>query len=411
MASLPRHLFPSGSTSPSPLTYLFLGTCLGLGLSLSHLLLLTPKSPASPPRSIPAPVPSSHTTSPYPPSSLPGSRLLRTPYGTISIYEFGPADSRDKVLLLPGIGTPVLALGDLALRLADAHGCRVMLFDLFGRGYSDAPRGLPHDERLYASQILLVLASSPLAWTGDEAFHLVGYSLGGGLAAAFARWYPRMVRSLTCVAGGGLIRREKHVGWRSWLLYDGCRGWVPEWVVERIVEGRIRPARRETAGEEGKKGEAGVENAQSGRVRKRDSDADGGEGWDSTLLSKKRPGAHTVADVMEWQVREHAGFVSAFVSCIRHAPIYDRTEEWAALGRELAVRRGGDAGVVGLRPGRVLLVVGKRDSVIVKEELVEDAARVLGGEGIEVVEVDAGHELAFTHADEVADAAVRFWRQ
>lgn len=66
------------------------------------------------------------------------------------------------------------------------RGCRVLLFDLFGRGYSDGVGDLPHDERLYVSQALCVLASSELAWTGhgeDEGFHLVGYSLGGGIAS------------------------------------------------------------------------------------------------------------------------------------------------------------------------------------------------------------------------------------
>ena len=116
----------------------------------------------------------------------------------------------------------------------------------------------------------------------------------------------------------------------------------------------------------------------------------------------------TVADVMEWQIAEHKGFVKAFMSTIRYAPIYDRREEWRELGRMLEERRR-DPRVAGLRGGKVLLVLGKTDSVIVRDELVEDAKATLGEEAVEVVEIDAGHEVVFTHGKEVAAAAVRFW--
>jgi len=125
------------------------------------------------------------------------------------------------------------------------------------------------------------------------------------------------------------------------------------------------------------------------------------------VLSKT--GGVTVADVMEWQIAEHRGFVKAFMSSIRYAPIYDRREEWRELGRMLEERRRGE-GAVGLRGGKVLLVLGKTDTVIVRDELIEDAKATLGEEAVEVVEIDAGHELVFTHGEDVAAAAVEFWR-
>lgn len=69
-----------------------------------------------------------------------------------------------------------------------------MLFDLWGRGYSDSV-DLPHDSRLYSTEILLALTSSPLAWT-PGGFSLIGYSLGGGIAADFAASSPELVKSL-----------------------------------------------------------------------------------------------------------------------------------------------------------------------------------------------------------------------
>jgi pimeloyl-ACP methyl ester carboxylesterase len=340
----------------------------------------------------------------YPPDVLPGARDVQTPYGSVHVFEWGPEDG-EKVLLMHGIGTPCVALADLATRLVES-GYRVMLFDLFGRGYSDAPADLPYDIRLYTTQILLVLASSSLPWTGDDGFHLIGYSLGGGLAVSFTQYFAHMVRSLTLVAGGGLIRKD-HVSRKSKLLYS--TGIFPEWFLEYLVKSRISP--KQTVTESNLAGEVARPDP---AVRERNSDTSGGNSFDNALLSRRRPG-HTVASVMAWQVRQHRGFVPAFMSTIRHAPIYEQRRDWEALGGLLLSRRrlvGGRKPLPpGLRGGRVLLVLGESDPVIVLKELVRDAAEVLGVDGFEVAVLDCGHEIAIAKGDEVADAAVRFWRK
>lgn len=158
--------------------------------------------------------------------------------------------------------------------------------DLFGRGYSDAPRDLTYDARLYISQILLVLASSRIPWSTAAGFHLVGYSLGGGLSVALTRYFPHLVRSLSLIAPCGLIRRH-HVGWRSWLYYDS--GLLPESIVKYLVRRRIRPdatpVRAAVAVAEG----SDIMTAEGERVVNRDGDANGGAGFDSAPISKTRP--------------------------------------------------------------------------------------------------------------------------
>ena len=109
------------------------------------------------------------------------------------------------------------------------HGGTSLETDYFGRGYSDAPADVEYGSPLYVTQILLVLASSRLDW---DRFHLVGYSLGGCLAVAFARYFPRRAASLTLVAGAGLIRPH-HVDRKGWLLYQS--GLLPEAMVKWIV--------------------------------------------------------------------------------------------------------------------------------------------------------------------------------
>lgn len=78
-----------------------------------------------------------------------------------------------------------------------------MLFDLWGRGYSDGV-GLPHDDRLYTTQILLAITSSPLAWT-PGGFSIIGYSLGGGIVADYASFLPAMVDHVVSIMRLGSI--------------------------------------------------------------------------------------------------------------------------------------------------------------------------------------------------------------
>ncbi|KAK4102982.1 alpha/beta-hydrolase [Parathielavia hyrcaniae] len=402
--------------------YLALGTILGISATLLASTPLgqidsAPRKPIIPSpltTLLPTLTQSKIAALPYPPSALPGGRSVLTPYGTIRCFEWGPEDG-PKVLLLHGISTPCLSLGNLAEALAAEHGCRVMVFDLFGRGYSDAPDprgdGVPYDLQLYTAQILLVLASSRLAWTGDDGFHLVGYSFGGGLAVGFARYFARMVRSVVVVAGGGLIRKG-HVGWRSRVLYS--REWLPEGVLQWLIWRRLMP--------KGEVGEGRVTETKmatevvdfKGGEQHEDSDASGGHSFDNAVLLARRPG-HTVSSVMGWQLRHHQGFIPAFVSSIRYAPIYEQKEDWYELGRQLAERRErsgwGDTAddLPGLKGGKILLVLGASDPVIVKEELIHDATAVLGEDGFEAVLLDAGHELVMTKGAEVADVISEFW--
>ncbi|KAI1446677.1 alpha/beta-hydrolase [Annulohypoxylon stygium] len=334
---------------------------------------------------------------PYPLDALPGGRNVITPYGSIRAYEWGPEEG-ERVLFVHGISTPAVALGDLGHEFAN-KGYRVMLFDLFGRGYSDAPKDLDYDARLYVTQILLVLASSKQPWT---MFHLVGYSLGGGLSVSFTRYFPHMVSSLTLVASGGLIR-PYHVGWRSRLLYNA--GIIPEFMVRILVKRRLRPK------DEQQPSTAGGADIMSAETKKHlpngDGDSNGGDGFDSAVISKFRPDV-TVASVVRWQVDRHEGFVTAFLSTIRNAPIYAALDDWKHLALILKARRrfehdNKSKSDLEIQSGKILIVLGEDDPVVVKEEMVEDAERVLGSDGVEFAIMPGGHEIPFTSSTGVAN--------
>ncbi|KAI0833915.1 alpha/beta-hydrolase [Hypoxylon sp. FL0890] len=342
---------------------------------------------------------------PYPLDALPGGRDVVTPYGSIRVYEWGPEDG-ERVLLVHGASTPSVALGNLGHEFASS-GRRVMVFDLFGRGYSDAPDNLNYDARLYMTQILLVLASSKLPWTE---FNLVGYSLGGGLCVSFTRYFPHLVSSLTLLASGGLIRRY-HIGWQSRLLYSS--GLLPESLVRMVVRRSIRPKDEQSPPTTRNVDIASAETKKY--LPNGDSDANGGKGFDIAAISKFRPGV-AVSSVVRWQVDHHEGFVGAFLSTIRNSPIYAPQEDWRVLNMILEARRrfmdSKDAGPIpGLRAGKVLMVLGEDDTVIVKDETIEDATLALGSDGVEFAILPGGHELPITMSSAVADTIQGFWRK
>ncbi|KAF2834308.1 alpha/beta-hydrolase [Patellaria atrata CBS 101060] len=405
---------------------------------------------------------------PYPPDALRGLRDVDTPYGRMRCYEFGPADGR-KVLFLHGISTPSIALAQVAEELVES-GCRVLLMgedfplrllthnspvptpsigssiallylfplqmckltkgepDFFGRGWSDGVADLPYDSRLYTTQILLTLSSSPLSWTGkDNSFTLVGFSLGGGLAVEFTSYFPYLVSSLVLIAPGGLFRRE-HIDWHSKILYQ-TRGILPESLICWMVERRLRyPTPLDQVESTTPHIDAlAVPSAEVGNVAPSPSSSDTAisrhtghqspndlwsTDWDHRPMYPGRP--HTsMANVVNWQIEEHAGFIPAFISSIRYAPIHEQDAQWKIVGRRLDAQRADplddEKARQGLRERKVLIIFGKSDTVVNLEHVSMMASSVLGRENLETVVLDAGHDVPISRAKEVAVAIRKFW--
>ncbi|KAF2151913.1 alpha/beta-hydrolase [Myriangium duriaei CBS 260.36] len=308
---------------------------------------------------------------PYPPDAIPGGRDVTTPYGSIRAYEWGNEDG-PKVLMVHGITTPCVALVGMAKVLVD-KGYRVMLFDLFGRGYSGTPDpdAVPQDAGLFCTQIQYVLTSSPLSWTGSSKFHLIGYSLGGGIALSFTTYCPQLVDSLTLIAPSGLLRRSR-MGRPFKLLRSNL---LPVPIMRTLISGKWTDSR--------------------------------------APLFPGRPGI-TVADAVAWQVNHTTGFIPAFVSSLQHAPIEDQHDRWRILGERLRQQtldmQDKSAASMGLRNGKVLLVVGKHDDVIVADELVPDVKELIAEEHLEISYVDAGHDLPVVQPNDIARTLVDFWK-
>ncbi|KIO04612.1 hypothetical protein M404DRAFT_544430 [Pisolithus tinctorius Marx 270] len=128
----------------------------------------------------------------------PGGAYAILPHGKVRHWLMGPEDG-NKVVLIHGLSIPAIIWKNVAPVLASL-GYRVLLYDLYGRGYSDAPQ-VTYDVSLYTTQLALLMQH--VHW--DNA-HIVGLSMGGGIAAAFAAQFPQLVNEkVTLIASAGII--------------------------------------------------------------------------------------------------------------------------------------------------------------------------------------------------------------
>jgi pimeloyl-ACP methyl ester carboxylesterase len=255
---------------------------------------------------------------------------------------------------------------------------------------------------LFITQILLVLASSPLSWTGigSGRFCLVGYSLGGGIAAVFASYFKELLSSLVLLAPSGLLR-DSRINIQSRLLYS--HSLIPDALLNFLVAWRLRSGPLVPRDTNGKT--VGADDALVQELPESESDP-------VELLSRAYPQAN-IREAVSWQVRSHAGFVYSFISSMRHGPILQKNElpSWRRLGKVLTQQQNlspKEQQAKGLRSGKVLVMCAKHDAIIPKDELVEDATAALEG-NVEFRFFNAGHEFGSTKADDIALQIMEFW--
>ncbi|KAH7099028.1 alpha/beta-hydrolase [Auriculariales sp. MPI-PUGE-AT-0066] len=136
----------------------------------------------------------------YPEDFYPSGGYFHGPYGATHYYVLG--ESGPKVVFVHGFSIPSVVWKQLAEKLA-SRGYQVLLYDLHGRGYSDAP-DVPYTAALYTTQLALLMQY--LKW--DKAF-IVGLSMGGAITTAFAADYPHLVDGkAVLIAPAGLMQPE-----------------------------------------------------------------------------------------------------------------------------------------------------------------------------------------------------------
>lgn len=147
----------------------------------------------------------------------------------------GPA-----AIVVHGLTTPMVSTETLAEALGRL-GYRVLMYDLYGRGLSDAPAGR-QDRAFFLRQL-----SDLCTYYGlTEEITIAGYSMGGGIATAFATEFPHSVKQVILVATSGVRTTESRFS-------RFCRQvpWLGDWAHAQFAHDlmlRSMPERGETPG-------------------------------------------------------------------------------------------------------------------------------------------------------------------
>ncbi|SDH40739.1 alpha/beta fold hydrolase [Alloyangia pacifica] len=147
-------------------------------------------------------------------------RFARLSQGETHYCLTGPEDG-ELVVCIHGLTAPSVVFKALARHLA-AQGKRVLIYDLYGRGYSDRPRAL-QTPGFFTRQLHELL--SALELRGPVT--LLGYSLGATVAVQFAAEMPERVSRLVLLAPAGIESElspivdwtAQHRGVGDWLFH------------------------------------------------------------------------------------------------------------------------------------------------------------------------------------------------
>lgn len=163
-------------------------------------------------------------------------------------YEIGGPDSARTVVLVHGFSVPSWVWDPTVDALTEA-GFRTIVYDLYGRGYSDRP-DVAYDRELFERQLSGVIDSL----AGGGPVDLIGLSMGGAVSVHFTADHPERVRKLVLMAPlnrpitptlprplGGWLMAVRYVPrlptGRMDRVVDGDR--YPDWPKRYIEQARI----------------------------------------------------------------------------------------------------------------------------------------------------------------------------
>ena len=140
----------------------------------------------------------------------------------------GPIDG-PVIVAVHGLTTPATVWNGM-IPFLTAQGYRVLSYDLYGRGFSDAPSGA-QNIAFFTRQLGELLADQEIT----DAVTLMGYSMGGSIVAEYATVHPDKVSHVFLVAPAGMQTRS--------TLFDLLCCVLPgigDWMHASFAAGRVR---------------------------------------------------------------------------------------------------------------------------------------------------------------------------
>ena len=208
----------------------------------------------------------------------------------------------------------------------------------------------------------------------------------------FANAFPHLVSSLVLLAPAGVIRAESF-GTATRLVFSS--GLVPVRLLAALTRRRLqKPIAssriKKPSRDKSRTKEPGNDDKSEDFV-----DAAAKEAADP-VDGAVQPLERRVMNYVKWMVQYHDGFVPAFMSSIRYAPLIGQHESW----RQLA----------GRAPGTTAVFLAAADEIVDSEDYRQDALPLAGGEeNVRWKVLPGGHNFVMTHLGEIMFEIDAFW--
>ena len=156
-------------------------------------------------------------------------------------YPDEKVSNNETVVLVHGFSTPHFVWDGMKGFLLDA-GYSVLVFDHYGRGYSERPR-IKYTRDVFVQSLKELLDSQKIS----ESVHLVGYSMGGPVVGHFTSEFPDMVESISLIAPAGFMAENPTKDW--WIMKPLVGDWFLNVFGSRLVfqgnEEKSKPPRED----------------------------------------------------------------------------------------------------------------------------------------------------------------------
>lgn len=139
-----------------------------------------------------------------------------TPFGKTRYILSGPSNAKELIVFVHGFSDYSMIWNWYTQQLSNHY--QVLVYDLYGRGYSEAAKNTKHDDRLFVTQLSSLLHFLNL---GNEPFTLVGLSMGGAIAGSYASTFPHKVKNLILLAPAGFPINTPFAGYFAKIPYLG----------------------------------------------------------------------------------------------------------------------------------------------------------------------------------------------